>query len=207
MNEFKNKMKTAAVGLVTTVLLAVGIGLGVMELSTPNIAAAQPVAGGAGYYTPLIVVNSKTAPGTNSHFGLTTNGYYPTRLQGVDIVTNFAAKADISMWKDVSIQFTGAADVSIGAVAGQTVVATIYRSVSGESATNQVGTGINFDTLGTITLPCTTSTAGPWTVISNYCNQVSPIAGVTTLYVGKIDATGLTNGVSFTNYSVRINGK
>lgn len=199
-------MKNKYLNLLKVGTLAVCLGgLLFLVADHPNVAEAQQVIGG--FFNPLPVVNSKVAPGTNSHFGVTSNGYYPIAITGGDIVTNFAAKADVSGFRDISIQFSGQANVSVGAVASQTVIATVYRSITGGSSTNSTGTGLYFDTLGTITLAATSSTAGPWTVISNYCNNISPLAGVQTVYVGKLDATALTNGVSFTNYIVTIGGK
>jgi hypothetical protein len=210
LKEKENKMKIVKDiwkhGKLALAGLALAIGMIGFVLTGPEPAHAQPSGGGVGYYNPVLAVNSSTSLGTNSHFGPTTNGYWPSRVLGGDLVTNFT-KVDVTAWKDVSIQVSGSADVSIGAVASQSVIFTIYRSLSGGSPTNAQGGGILWDTLGTITLPCTSSTSGPWTVVSNYCNAVSPIAGVTTLYIGKLDAGALTNGVSFTNYTVRVSGK
>lgn len=181
------------------------VALVIIALTPPQVALAQPQ---PGYYTPgVIVVNSSSTTATNAHFGPNTNGIWPSRVQGGDLVTNFT-KVDVSSFKDVSIQVSGSSDVSIGLVPSQSVIFTIYRSISGGSPTNGNGGGILWDTLGTITLPATLSTSGPWTVCSNYVSgSGNPIGGITTLYVGKLDAGALTNGVSFTNYTVRVSGK
>lgn len=206
MNRIKKAFNTCKEFLLVS-MAVVAIGVITLLLLPADKAQAQPAAGGLGYYNPKIAINSSSTTATNAHFGVTTNGVWPVWVIGGDIVTNFTP-VDVSQYKEVSIQLSGSANASTGAAAAQTVILTVYRSLGGPGQTNSVGTGLFYDTLGTITLTNIASSTGPWTVISNYTSgNGSPIAGAQTLYLGKLDCTGLTNGVFLTNYTVRVSGK
>lgn len=199
----KNFKKVIVAGL--TLLMVVGAFL----LSSKHTAQAQSVQNGNGYYVPQFWVNSANALyGTNAHFGVTTNGSYPIGLLGTDIVTNFAAGPyDITGFKVITLQCTASASTNVGALTGQQVVFTLYKSVSGGLATNSFGSNILFDTYTTVTLPITSSTTGPWTVVTNFTDYLAPITGAFKVYIGKIDTTGMTNNSYLTNYSVRFAGE
>lgn len=197
-NSFKKLIAPVAVVSAVATLI-------VMASAAPTVIGVLPAAG-------VPVLNSALYNGaantvTNAHFGVATNGIWPNSIIGGDIVTNFTAIAVPPTATHCSVQLTAGASASNGAVTGQTVVLTLYRSVSGGSPTNAVGTGLFFDTLGTVTLTATSSTSGPWTSCSNFLNQTSPLGDVSTIYIGKLDASTLTNAVSLTNYNVFVNFK
>ena len=195
------KIKAFAVVVTLAVLALVAVGL--FEAITQD-AQAQPSAT-AQYNSPTIVINSSGAPGTNTHFGVTTNGYYATWIAGGDLVTNFTPSIDLTGVKSMTVQLSGSSETSIGAVPSQTAILTMYRSVSGGAATNSTGTGLLFDTLGTLTLPMTINTTGPWTVCTNFSISAAPLIGPERIYFGKLDLSAMTNAVHFTNYTVRVN--
>ncbi len=169
--------------------------------------AAQ--AGGEWGQGPSLVITSATSNNTN----YITNQIWPTYIgaavgtnAAVVIATNFTP-INISSYKNVALSFTvqGTAAASVG-----TATWTIYEAVnqSGNTPTNAAGTGLLYDTLGTVTNTCSgvanntvvaVYTQLPKPVAIPYQSQDHGIAGLTTLYIGQVSCA--TNA-SITNYSV-----
>lgn len=214
MKEFLNKLKTAALGFMGVSLMVVGIGLGIFELSKPDVAHAQAV---AGYYGGTPTINSSRSTTTNLIFGPTTNGIWPNAIVGGGIVTNLIA-VDVSSFKEVTVEVIGSPQIAVGGAVGQEVVWTLWKNIPGTSPTNAIGTSIPLELAGLITNRFAANAAAGVPVASSLTliggnagapqtGQAAQLGGMTTLYIGKADATTFTNATYYTNYSVWVKGK
>jgi hypothetical protein len=189
-----------------TVLL---VGIGVAGIG--SIVQAQP------YYSPTPSINSSRSTVTNLIFGPTTNGIWPNAIVGGGIVTNLI-RVDVSAFKEVTVECIGSPQVGVGAVTGQEVVWTLWKNIPGTAPTNAIGTGLPLELAGLVTNRFAASAAAGVPVASSITlqggnagapqtGQLGQLGGITTLYIGKCDATTLTNGTYYTNYSVWVQGK
>lgn len=154
--------------------------------------------------------NSRLAVNGNATTNLVVNyPAFPTFIPTASGITNLVPIYLPSPWTTCAIQVTGQ---GTNANSSGTVVWTVFKSVSGGSPTNAAGTGLLLDTVGYITN--TISGTAPATTVAVYSLDAKAasalqgsdlgIAGVTTLYIGAINA-GATTG--YTNYTAYVSIK
>lgn len=153
--------------------------------------------------------NARVVINSNASTNLVVNyPFFPTFASSSTSVTNLVAITLPYGWNQMAIQVQGQ---STNGTATSNVVWTVYKSVTGGSVTNAVGTGLLYDTLGYIT----NTLSGAATVAANVAvysvdqrtattsqSADTGLAGIPTIYLGVITvpaASGYTNFQAIVN--------